>query len=99
MSNDVTAEDVKRGTDRLTGRAAVIVGASSGIGAETARELASRGTNVIVAARNREGLEKVAASTRDLGAGTVEPFVADTTSRHLVDSLADQARIASRGRC
>lgn len=80
MSNDLTDEDVKRGTDRLRGRVAVIVGASSGIGAETARELASRGTNVVIAARRREELEKVAASARELGAGVVEPFVADTTS-------------------
>ena len=35
---------------------------------------------MVVAARSREGLEKVAASARDLGAGTIEPFVADTTS-------------------
>jgi NAD(P)-dependent dehydrogenase (short-subunit alcohol dehydrogenase family) len=80
MLNDITAEDVKRGTDRLTGRVAVIVGASSGIGAETARELASRGTNVVIAARNLDGLKKVAASAQDLGTGAVEPFVADTTS-------------------
>ena len=80
MSNDITIEDVKRGTDRLNGRVAVIVGASSGIGAETARELASRGTNVVIAARNRDGLEKVAASALDLGVGAVEPFVADTTN-------------------
>jgi NAD(P)-dependent dehydrogenase (short-subunit alcohol dehydrogenase family) len=80
MSNDITAEDVKRGADRLVGRVAVVVDASSGIGAETARELASCGTNVVIAARNRDGLEKVAASARELGAGEVEPFVADTTS-------------------
>ncbi|MGD0699049.1 MAG: SDR family NAD(P)-dependent oxidoreductase [Trebonia sp.] len=80
MSSGITAEDVGRGADRVAGRVAVVVGASSGIGAETARELASRGANVVIAARNRDGLERVAASARDLGAGAVEPFVADTTS-------------------
>ncbi|MHB1087549.1 MAG: SDR family NAD(P)-dependent oxidoreductase [Acidimicrobiales bacterium] len=80
MTNDVTSEDVKRGSDRINGRVALIVGASSGIGAETARELASRGANVVIAARNRERLEEVATSARGLGAGSVEPFVADTTS-------------------
>lgn len=80
MSNDLTSEDVKRGTDRVIGRVTLIVGASSGIGAETARELASRGANVVIAARNREKLEEVAASARGLGAGSVEPFVADTTN-------------------
>lgn len=80
MSSDITTEDVKRGTDRLKDRVAVVVGGSAGIGAETARELASRGTNVVIAARRREELEEVAASARDLGSGTVEPFVADTTN-------------------
>jgi NAD(P)-dependent dehydrogenase (short-subunit alcohol dehydrogenase family) len=78
---------VQRGTDRLTGRMAVVVGASSGIGADTARELASRGTNVVIATRNRDGLEKVTASARDLGTGAVEPFVADVTNPDDLKSL------------
>ena len=59
--------DFGRGADRLTDRVAVIVGASSGIGAETARELALRGANVVVAARRREALEQVAKSAKGLG--------------------------------
>ena len=80
MPDDITTDSLERGTDRLTGWVAVIVGASAGIGAETARELASRGTNVVVAARRREALEAVVASTQALGGGIVEPFVADTTN-------------------
>jgi NAD(P)-dependent dehydrogenase (short-subunit alcohol dehydrogenase family) len=35
---------------------------------------------VVIAARNRDELDRVAVSAQHLGAGTVEPFVADTTS-------------------
>ena len=37
-----------------------IIGASSGIGAETARALLARGTRLAVSARNREGLQTIA---------------------------------------
>ena len=79
MTDETTPNSPERDADRLTDRVAVIVGASAGIGAETARELASRGMNVVVAARRREALQEVAASVDGLG-GTVEPFVADTTN-------------------
>ncbi len=80
MPDETAPNSLERDADRLTDHVAVIVGASAGIGAETARELASRGTNVVVAARRREALEEVAGSADGLGGGTVEPFVADTTN-------------------
>jgi short-subunit dehydrogenase len=43
----------------LKGRVAVVTGASSGIGEATARELASRGAAVVIAARDAESLEKL----------------------------------------
>ncbi len=46
-----TADDVLDGTD-LTGRRAVVTGASSGIGLETARALAARGMSVTLAVRD-----------------------------------------------
>jgi NAD(P)-dependent dehydrogenase (short-subunit alcohol dehydrogenase family) len=91
MSNDITTQDVQRGADRLGGRVAVIVGASAGIGAETARKLASRGTNVVIAARRRDALEEVAASAVGLGAGTVAPFVADTTDPDALKAMVNFA--------
>ena len=41
----------------LKGRVAVVTGASSGIGEATARELASRGAAVVLAARDAGKLE------------------------------------------
>lgn len=46
---------------KLMGKTAVITGASSGIGAETARLFAGQGANVVLFARRRRALEAVAA--------------------------------------
>ncbi len=51
---------------RIDGRTAIITGASSGIGRETARELARRRANVVLASRNRQRLEAVAADLTQL---------------------------------
>jgi len=59
-----TTHDVLEGID-LRGRTALVTGASSGLGAETARALASVGAEVVLAARQRPKLEGVAASIRD----------------------------------
>ena len=68
---------------RLTGRTVIVTGASSGIGRETAREFAKHGANVVLASRNREKLEAIAA---DIGkAATVIPV--DVTARLSVEAL------------
>lgn len=52
----------------LTGRTAVITGAATGIGIETARALAAAGAEVTIAVRNREAGEKAAAEINaDIG--------------------------------
>jgi NAD(P)-dependent dehydrogenase (short-subunit alcohol dehydrogenase family) len=58
-----TADEVAEGVD-LTGRRAVVTGASSGIGVETARTLATHGAQVTLAVRNAAAGEQVAADIR-----------------------------------
>jgi NAD(P)-dependent dehydrogenase (short-subunit alcohol dehydrogenase family) len=58
-----TAAEVIAGVD-LTGKRAIVTGASSGIGVETARALASAGAAIMLAVRNAEAGEKVAAQIR-----------------------------------
>ena len=51
----------------LEGTVALVTGASSGIGEETARQLAAEGAIVAITARRKERLEKLAAEIRDTG--------------------------------
>ncbi|KQT74464.1 SDR family NAD(P)-dependent oxidoreductase [Microbacterium sp. Leaf436] len=58
-------------------RSALITGASSGLGAEFARQLAARGADVVLVGRNCEALEAVAADVRAAHGVGVEVVVAD----------------------
>jgi NAD(P)-dependent dehydrogenase (short-subunit alcohol dehydrogenase family) len=59
-----TAAEVIAGVD-LSGKRAIVTGASSGIGVETARALADTGAAVTLAVRNTEAGERVAAEIRE----------------------------------
>ncbi|GIL36726.1 SDR family NAD(P)-dependent oxidoreductase [Phycicoccus sp. DTK01] len=80
-----TADEVSAGID-LTGRRAVVTGAASGIGVETARTLARRGAEVTIAARRVDAAEAVA---EDIRADTGNPAV---RVRHL--ELTDRRSVA-----
>ncbi|WP_125132419.1 SDR family NAD(P)-dependent oxidoreductase [Microbacterium sp. 10M-3C3] len=49
-------------------RTALITGASSGLGAEFARQLAARGMDIVLVGRDRDALEDAAARVRESGA-------------------------------
>ena len=72
------------------GTVVVIVGASSGIGRETALRFARRGAKLVIAARNDEGLESLHNEILRLG-GTATPVVADTTDPAQMKALAGKA--------
>ncbi|MFF7598584.1 SDR family NAD(P)-dependent oxidoreductase [Streptomyces mirabilis] len=63
FDRDSTASEVIEGVD-LSGRRAIVTGAGSGIGVETARALAANGAEVTLAVRRPEAGEQVAADLR-----------------------------------
>jgi uncharacterized protein len=59
---------------KLHGKLVLVTGASSGIGAEIARAVADRGARLLLVARGRDALERIAAEIRDAaGDATVMP--------------------------
>jgi gluconate 5-dehydrogenase len=74
----------------LSGRVALVTGASRSIGRATARVLAEAGADVVLGARDTERLEAAAAEVRDAGARAV-PVACDVTDAAAVDALVDSA--------
>jgi short-subunit dehydrogenase len=78
---------------RYTDRTIVITGASDGIGAELARQLAPEGPRLVLAARSAERLDRVAAECRSRGARAIA-VTADVAiegdCRRLVERAADE---------
>lgn len=72
---------------KLTGKTAVVTGASSGIGAAVAEHLASEGANVVLAARRKDKLESVLAEIN----GNAIAVVTDMATKSDVDALAKRA--------
>lgn len=69
----------------------LVTGASSGIGADIARELATAGAKVVLGARRIERLEALTAELNDAG-GTAFAHPLDVTDRDSMNAFADAAR-------
>jgi NAD(P)-dependent dehydrogenase (short-subunit alcohol dehydrogenase family) len=67
-----------------------LMGASSGIGRETALRFADKGAKVVVSARNEEGLDSLVREIRGRG-GEATAVVADVTDFEQVRAVADKA--------
>lgn len=95
----------------LAGRTALVTGASSGIGREFARELARRGSNLVLTARSRDRLTELADEVRrdhgveavvlvhDLARpGGAQELVDDLTAHRLtIDILVNNAGFGAHG--
>jgi len=74
---------------------ALITGASAGLGAEFARQLAMRGADLVLVARGADALEDLAARLRAAHGVAVEVIVADLSQEGDVERVA--ARLARTG--
>jgi NAD(P)-dependent dehydrogenase (short-subunit alcohol dehydrogenase family) len=75
----------------LSGRRAVVTGATSGLGWETARVLAAHGANVILAGRNATRTEEAVRRVRaGVATGSVEPGDLDLADLSSVRAFAAQ---------
>jgi 3-oxoacyl-[acyl-carrier protein] reductase len=79
----------------LTGKIALVTGASQGIGRACALELAAAGATVALAARNVEKLEAVAAEISASG-GTAKAYALDVASEESIKAAA-KAVLADHG--
>ena len=81
----------------LTGKVALVTGASQGIGRAIALDLAKHGATVALAARSLDKLESLAAEITSAG-GTARAFALDVTSEDSIKSCA-KAVLADLGAC
>jgi 3-oxoacyl-[acyl-carrier protein] reductase len=81
----------------LTGKVALVTGASQGIGRAIALDLAKHGATVALAARSLDKLESLAAEINSTG-GTAKAFALDVTSEDSIKSCAKSV-LADLGAC
>ncbi|NKB54842.1 MAG: SDR family NAD(P)-dependent oxidoreductase [Alphaproteobacteria bacterium] len=77
----------------LENKTAIVTGASRGIGAATARELAARGAAVLLLARSSSEIQTIAAEIREAG-GQAEAMRCDVTAYADVEAAVTHCRAA-----
>ena len=89
---ETTTAEVLEGVD-LTGQTAVVTGASTGLGLETARALASAGAHVVLAVRSADKGAAAADKIRDdVPDASLEVELVDLTSLESVRAFAERVR-------
>jgi NAD(P)-dependent dehydrogenase (short-subunit alcohol dehydrogenase family) len=94
FGSQTTTDEVLEGID-LTGKVAIVTGASGGLGAETARALASKGASVTIAARDLERSQttadaiKSSTGNNNVDVGELELDKPDSVRRFAADYLAN----------
>src|SRR5262249_24355823 len=75
----------------VSGKTAIVTGASGAFGALAAKVLAGAGANVVIAAGNADELKKVAAECEKLGGGKVEIIAKRPSSEANCAAIVDAA--------
>lgn len=81
----------------LGGKVAIVTGGSKGIGRAVAAELAGEGVQVVISARNQEGLDKAAVSIKEKTREDVHTIVADMTKQEDITRMVEET-VAKFGR-
>ena len=83
-------------SEAIEGKVVLITGGGTGLGAETARHLASKGASVALAARRRNKLDEVVAQITDAG-GRARAYLLDVADKKQFKAVVD-AVVADFGR-
>ncbi|WP_161878169.1 SDR family oxidoreductase [Alkalibacterium sp. MB6] len=73
----------------LTGKTALVLASSSGLGLAIAKELAKEGANVMLTSRNKDKLERAKQEIETVASGRVSYTVADITDAESIKSMVD----------
>lgn len=76
----------------LTGKTAIVLASSTGLGKAVAKELALEGANVMITSRNKDKLVQAKEEIEQVAKGRVEFMVADVTDAHSIKALVNVTR-------
>ena len=93
---ELLGSDFPYSENSLTGRHAMVCGASRGIGAATAKMLAKAGADVTICARNQNALEEIKVELSKLGTGNHQVCIIDLEDTQSLGSKV-QSIIAGNG--